>query len=338
MQEHGPNGVTTRHSATLCPYCGHAQPAGGEQCDSCGGLFEPLSRQATQNAMGAWFVRDEAQPYLPGRSLQTIQRLVARGKITADTVLRGPTTRQFWAYARDTPGVAHLLGQCHICHGPADTDEYMCRSCGAVFVAPSDRQHLGLAPVRLLPGEATPEVVAHSSMNPAREAPRTRMTTPPPPAEPAPAHAVATPAPATNNAPGIAPGIAARRIVRLRAVSVALGALCLALAMTVVVVLAGSWAGARRGTEEPPTAASAAPSTEPRSAPAAPIVPDWSAMRDEAMRRADEGGRDNLEAALATLQRIGREAAPDGRPPTLERDLLDVNQRLDELNLRKFLK
>ena len=41
----------------VCPYCGHAQSAAGvgaAQCAACKGLFDPLSRQATQNAMGPW--------------------------------------------------------------------------------------------------------------------------------------------------------------------------------------------------------------------------------------------------------------------------------------------
>lgn len=198
-QGHGPGpGADDASSATgrriLCPYCGHLD-TDPEQCPSCAGLFEPLSKQATQNAMGAWFIRDEQQPFRPGCSHQTLRKLVARGKITRGTILRGPTTRQFWSFASDVPGVANLLGECHNCHAKAGPDDYMCNSCGAVFVAPSDRQNLGLGPVRLLPGQAPPDVVAASSMRSGE----TRESA----ARPAPSPAPTAPRDAPLSQPGV---------------------------------------------------------------------------------------------------------------------------------------
>lgn len=151
---------TVEVRSLLCPYCGGM--AVGGKCASCGGLLEPLSMQATQNEMGPWFIRDTANPFRPGCAYATLCKLAARGRITPDTVLRGPTTRQFWSFARNVRGVAHLLGMCHNCHGPASPDEYMCRGCGAVFDAPKDRQHFGAGAVRLFPGHAPASVVARS--------------------------------------------------------------------------------------------------------------------------------------------------------------------------------
>ena len=104
----------------LCPYCGHGHSlAPGKprplQCEACKGRFEPLSRQATQNAMGPWQIRDPDNPFRPPCSYETIVRLAQRGRITPTTIVRGPTTRQFWSYARDTPRVAAVPGQCHAC-------------------------------------------------------------------------------------------------------------------------------------------------------------------------------------------------------------------------------
>lgn len=162
---HSASTVPTPRAPRLpCPYCGALQSASAAQCEACGGLFEPLSRQASQNAMGPWWIRDEHRVFQPGCSYDTLRRLVRRGKIERDTVIRGPTTRQFWMLAQDAPGVSHLLGLCYACHGEAGSEEYMCRSCGAVFDAPVDRQRLGLAPVRLLPGQAPPEQVAASTL------------------------------------------------------------------------------------------------------------------------------------------------------------------------------
>ncbi len=149
-------------SPAVCPYCG-GNVAGvpeGADCPACGGLLEPLSRQATQNGMGPWFVRDEHQPHRPGCALSVVQGMARRGRLTRDSVVRGPTTHQFWTLAGRTPGIAHLLGVCHACGSPAQGTDASCGVCGALFAAPDDRQFLGLGPVRLLPQQAPPQAVA----------------------------------------------------------------------------------------------------------------------------------------------------------------------------------
>lgn len=174
----GPNGVSfgaTESRSILCPYCGHIQTK-SEQCERCRGLFEPLSRQATQNVMGPWQVRDEKNPFQPGCSLSKLKELIARGKVNRATIVRGPTTKQFWSIACNTPGVAVLLGECHNCHGSVKPDAYMCQTCGCVLNCTDDRQFLGVGPVVLLPGEAHPAVVASSVARPVQ-----RPATPPAP-------------------------------------------------------------------------------------------------------------------------------------------------------------
>ena len=154
-----PQAPTPRPRTTVCPYCGHVGVS-STACERCRGLFEPLSRQASQNSMGPWFIRDESNPFLPGCSLATMRLLIRRNKVTAQTILRGPATRQFWTFARNVPGIANLLGECHACHAavlPGSTD---CPSCGAAFAILEDRERLGLSDVRLLPGHAAPEQIA----------------------------------------------------------------------------------------------------------------------------------------------------------------------------------
>tara|TARA_R110002072_G_scaffold42064_20_gene118660 strand:+ start:86388 stop:87236 length:849 start_codon:yes stop_codon:yes gene_type:complete len=143
----------------VCPYCGIITPDSG-RCSGCQGRFDPLSRQATQNQMGAWSIRDDRQPFRPGCTYQTIVRLIEQQKITQDTVLRGPSTRQFWTLARHTPGVSQLLGVCHSCQHEVKPDAFSCPSCHAAFTIERDRQHLGLGPSRPLPGQGLPEVLA----------------------------------------------------------------------------------------------------------------------------------------------------------------------------------
>lgn len=150
-------------SATLCPYCGHGSERSTE-CTSCGGLFEPLSRQATQNGMGPWFIRDDANPHLPGCSYDVLRAMVRKGRVRAETILRGPTSRQFWLPAGRVPGVAHLLGRCHACDLAVTAAATECPHCRAPFSVPDDRQYLGLAEVRWLPGQQAPAVIAAASL------------------------------------------------------------------------------------------------------------------------------------------------------------------------------
>lgn len=127
----------------LCPYCGHAQ-FGGDKCQACSGLFEPLSRRATQLAMGPWQIRDKNQPFRPGCCYDVIKKMASAGRIKSTTVMRGPTTRQFWSIARNVPGVAHLIGYCHACGSHVSPSDAKCGKCAAVFTEPRERNALGL--------------------------------------------------------------------------------------------------------------------------------------------------------------------------------------------------
>ncbi len=136
----------------ICPYCGETQGT-AERCRSCGGLFEPLSRQATHNAMGPWYVRDPGKPFHPGCSYETLVRMIDRGQVTKYSIVRGPTTKQYWTVAKHVPGVAHLLGYCHNCDASVDPGDHGCHVCGVPFGAYLDRNYLGLPDVRPLPWE-----------------------------------------------------------------------------------------------------------------------------------------------------------------------------------------
>jgi hypothetical protein len=148
-------------AAVLCPFCGTSQTAEEIQqsgaCRACKNRLDPMSRIATHNAMGPWFVRDLSNPFAPGCSYQTLTQMCARGRVKLNSVIRGPTTHQFWKLAAHTPGVAVLLGQCHACAEHVEIDATTCPACHCElrpavaagpgrFVAIDDRQHLGLPP------------------------------------------------------------------------------------------------------------------------------------------------------------------------------------------------
>ena len=149
----------SKMKVVICPYCGDTQPA-GDRCRHCSGLFEALSRQATHNAMGPWFVRNENRPFQPGCSYETLIKMIETGRIEKYSIIRGPTTKQFWTIAKHAAGVAHLLGYCHACDARVDKSDIGCASCGAPFGAYLDRNHLGLPDVQPLewdddPGDST---------------------------------------------------------------------------------------------------------------------------------------------------------------------------------------
>ncbi|MFT5422453.1 MAG: hypothetical protein ACI89L_000210 [Phycisphaerales bacterium] len=142
---------TPKPRVVICPYCG-CRTEEAAACSQCRGRFEPLSRQATQNTMGPWWVRDERRPNTPGCNFSSLLKLIDAGSVGPESVIRGPTTRQFWLLARHTPGVANHLGVCHNCGNEAGAEDFSCGGCGAVFTIEPDRQFLGLGPVRELSG------------------------------------------------------------------------------------------------------------------------------------------------------------------------------------------
>ena len=333
MLESGEHGIeagreiaATAERPVLCPYCGGA--AVGGRCAACGGMLEPLSMQATQNEMGPWFVRDESHPFRPGCSYATMVRLAARGRLTGLTVLRGPTTRQFWSFARNVRGVAHLIGECHNCHGPAGAEDYMCRSCGAVFEPPRDRQHFGVGPVRLLPGHAPPEIVARSVRAAAGSA--SPMT---PPAERAPKLDAGSRAHRPSNS-AQREDAAIRRIHReskrlRRLVAASIAANIVLLAVLVVASMSQKFSiGGRPASvtkdesqSAPPTAADAgargiaADATRVEVRETAPIAAIEAAI-EEARRLIRVGTLESLRQAERTLEGV----AADGSAPTDLRD------------------
>jgi hypothetical protein len=131
-------------SIILCPYCGHIQQLTDQKCEACGGFFDRLSLKATQVAMGPWFIHNAKKPFKPGCSYDVIKKQAAAGRIHSRTIMRGPTTRQFWSFAKNVPGVAHLIGYCHNCGLHVTPTEPKCSKCNAPFKDVTLRNEMGL--------------------------------------------------------------------------------------------------------------------------------------------------------------------------------------------------
>ncbi len=315
----------------LCPFCGGLS-ANLEACTHCKGRFDPLSRQASQNAMGPWFIRDERQPFAPGCSFETVKNLIARGRISKNTIIRGPTTNQFWTLAKRTPGVANLLGVCHNCQHEVSPKDFACGACGAPFTPEVDRQHLGLAPLQPLPGQAPPAVIA-------------ALSGPPVGVEPieldrlAPA-AQSTP-PASDHPRRREPSRLPERVVSSRADDTRMW-LMLAGAMVLVILLGavfGPELARRLGGS--PAAVGSPPVSQAGGGQVLPIEDEPGGVSDQPAARArvsDRGGDGTVQAARATPDAEG----PSGKTPdtdeeaeasSLLRELMDLIHEDSERSL-----
>lgn len=183
------------NACIICPYCGHYQPQ-RHQCAACNGWLDPLSQKATQIDMGPWFIRDAKQPYRPGCSHEIIQRLAKAGRIDAGTILRGPTTYQYWTAARLAPGVSHLVGFCYRCSTSAQPTDTRCSKCQAVFTAIpllAHRNELGLRfPTAESAAQARQQVEKERPSPPSSSLTAPISSDPSASVEPAPAPAMAT--------------------------------------------------------------------------------------------------------------------------------------------------
>jgi len=158
------------HPPPICPFCGEQRVAppstaatgSPEPCRVCGRVDDAIERQRVQNGMGPWFIRESTRAAEPGRSYETMLAAIARRDVGLDTIVRGPSTRQFWVRARRAPGLAHKLGVCHACDAPVPPGAEHCPRCDADFVRYADRRDLGLAPIRPLPDGVDPDAVAEA--------------------------------------------------------------------------------------------------------------------------------------------------------------------------------
>ncbi len=184
-------------SLVLCPYCGNAQQAPANRCNGCGGFFDALSRKVSQQHMGPWYIRDANNPFRPGCSYETLVKMIGANKLLPDTIMRGPTTRQYWTVAWRVPGVSHLLGFCYACEKKVTKNSNFCPHCRVQFPTPNDRDMMGLdaddptVMQQVQQARAAEAAAKHNGSHPPQPVvhnpapPRPMATAPQPPALPA---------------------------------------------------------------------------------------------------------------------------------------------------------
>ena len=208
-------GGTVPSGKVVCPFCGSVndRPAhdyDNTACPRCSMADTPATRQATRARLGPWFVRQNRNPAAPGMKFDTLMALVKRGQVTAQSVVRGPTTNQFWRFAAQVKGLSREFGLCYNCATPVDKAATICPQCNRMQEPPANPDVLlENAPTATAPTSAVsaPPPTVHREIKP----PAPQPPAPMPAAEPAFVPAAAATATAVEPRPQRSPSPAPRR-------------------------------------------------------------------------------------------------------------------------------
>jgi tetratricopeptide (TPR) repeat protein len=86
-------------------------------------------RRASREILGPWFYLDPRNPSGRGITFEMLIKMAEKGRLQADSIVRGPTTHQDWMYAAETPRLAKYLGLCPHCFASAKPEDTYCTSC-----------------------------------------------------------------------------------------------------------------------------------------------------------------------------------------------------------------
>jgi len=118
-----------RSDQAPCVYCGQVIARGSERCPHCRTSFSLAVRRASREILGPWFYLDPRNPSGRGVTFEMLIKMVEKGRLQADSIVRGPTTHQDWMYAAETPRLAKYLGLCPHCFASAKPEDTYCTSC-----------------------------------------------------------------------------------------------------------------------------------------------------------------------------------------------------------------
>jgi len=113
----------------VCPFCGTQRDSDVGPCMHCSLEDTPTTRSATRSKLGPWYVLQSRNPSAPGMNFATLMVLVQKGRVTARSVVRGPTTGQFWRHAAKIKGLSREFGLCWNCGGDVTKNARACAAC-----------------------------------------------------------------------------------------------------------------------------------------------------------------------------------------------------------------
>ena len=135
-------------AATMpCVYCGRTIERSSQRCPQCKTSYSMAVRKASREVEGDWFYLEPRNPSNRGVDFRTMLKLIEKGRLRPDSIVRGPATHQDWMYAAEAPMLSKHLGNCPHCFGPATGNDEFCTTCG---------RHLDQIPGRLKSGLSSP--------------------------------------------------------------------------------------------------------------------------------------------------------------------------------------
>lgn len=124
--------------SVVCPFCAHVRTESTGSCPKCTMEDTPTTRRSTGERIGPWFVLQRKNPTAPGLRLSVLLTLARRGHVTAKSIVRGPTTGQFWRYASQVKGLSRVFGTCWHCGSSVSPDATNCPRCRSAQEIPDD--------------------------------------------------------------------------------------------------------------------------------------------------------------------------------------------------------
>ena len=112
-----------------CVYCGRVIARGSERCPHCRTSFSLAVRRASREILGPWFYLDPRNPSGRGVTFEMLIKMIEKGRLRPDSIVRGPTTHHDWMYAAEAPRLAKYLGLCPHCFAAAKPEDTYCTSC-----------------------------------------------------------------------------------------------------------------------------------------------------------------------------------------------------------------
>ncbi len=118
-----------RGKQTPCVYCGQLIERDADRCPHCRTSFSVAVRKASREVLGPWYYLDPRNPSGRGVTLETLLKMIEKGRLKPDSIVRGPTTHQDWLFAAETPRLAKYLGMCPHCFAEAKPEDTYCTHC-----------------------------------------------------------------------------------------------------------------------------------------------------------------------------------------------------------------
>jgi hypothetical protein len=122
----------------VCPFCGTLNESAVTPCVKCTLMNTPQTRRVTRGRIGPWYVLQSRNPAAPGMKFDVLVGFIRKGQVTARSIVRGPTTHQFWRYAAHVRGVSREFGLCYACGSDIHTESHLCLHCGKIQEPPAE--------------------------------------------------------------------------------------------------------------------------------------------------------------------------------------------------------